>query len=90
MKIILNLCLTALTLIVLSTTLSGAPGPKKHLGIATYSVKGLESDIPGSFKALADDGFVVMEISNYDSNTGLVAGYKPAEYSALAKNTAWK
>jgi sugar phosphate isomerase/epimerase len=26
-----------------------------------------------------------MEISNYDSNTGLIAGYKPAEYSALAK-----
>jgi sugar phosphate isomerase/epimerase len=58
---------------------------KKHLGIATYSVKGLESDIEGSFKALADDGYVVMEISNYDANTGLVAGYKPADYSALVK-----
>ncbi len=58
---------------------------KKHLGIATYSVKGLESDIEGSFKALADDGYEVMEISNYDANTGMVAGYKPADYSALAK-----
>jgi len=26
-----------------------------------------------------------MEISNYDANTGLVAGYKPTEYAALAK-----
>jgi len=45
---------------------SRADNPKKHLGIATYSVKGLESDIEGSLKALADAGYVVMEISNYD------------------------
>jgi len=74
-----------LSLFVASSALAGEPGQKKHLGIATYSVKGLESDIEGSFKALADDGYVVMEISNYDSKTGLVAGYKPAEYAALAK-----
>ncbi len=70
---------------VTSSALSGASGPKKHLGIATYSVKGLESDIEGSFKALADDGYVVMEISNYNANTGKVAEYEPAEYAALAK-----
>ncbi|MCX6253149.1 MAG: sugar phosphate isomerase/epimerase [Bacteroidia bacterium] len=74
-----------LTLFVTSSAISGVTLPKKHLGIATYSVKGLESDIEGSFKALADDGYVVMEISNYDANTGMVAGYKPADYAVLAK-----
>jgi sugar phosphate isomerase/epimerase len=86
MKNILCLCAAAvMALFVTSSALSGAPGPKKHLGIATYSVKGLESDIEGSFKALADDGYVVMEISNYDAGKGTVAGYKPADYAALAK-----
>jgi sugar phosphate isomerase/epimerase len=76
---------TVLALFVTSSVLFGAPIPKKHLGIATYSVKGIESDIEGSFKALADDGYVVMEISNYDAGKGTIAGYKPADYSALAK-----
>ncbi len=58
---------------------------KKHLGIATYSVKGLESDLEGSFKSLAADGYVVMEIANYNAGTGLVAGKTPAEYAALAE-----
>jgi sugar phosphate isomerase/epimerase len=57
---------------------------KKHLGIATYSVKGLETDIEGAFKALADDGYTTMEISNYDAGSGKVAGYAPADYAALA------
>jgi sugar phosphate isomerase/epimerase len=74
-----------LSLFVASSALYGAKTPKKHLGIATYSVKGLESDIEGSFKALAADGYVVMEISNYDAGKGTVAGYKPADYAALAK-----
>lgn len=86
MRNFLCLCILAfVALFVTSSALSGAPGPKKHLGIATYSVKGLESDIEGSFKALADDGYDVMEISNYDAGKGTVAGYKPAEYAALAK-----
>lgn len=75
--------LTILTLLATSSTLPAAP--KKHLGIATYSVKGLESDIEGSFKSLADAGYVVMEISNYNAGTGTVAGFKPAEYAALAE-----
>jgi sugar phosphate isomerase/epimerase len=75
--------LTILTLLATSSTLPAAP--KKHLGIATYSVKGLESDIEGSFKSLADAGYVVMEISNYNAGTGMVAGYKPADYAALAE-----
>ena len=54
MKKFLSICIVpVLALFVTSSALSGAP--KKHLGIATYSVKGLESDIEGSFKALADD-----------------------------------
>jgi sugar phosphate isomerase/epimerase len=75
--------LTILVLLATSSTLAGAK--KKHLGIATYSVKGLESDIEGSFKSLADAGYVVMEISNYNAGTGMVAGLKPAEYAALAE-----
>ena len=86
MKKTLSFCFIAiLALFYTSSTSFGASSPKKHIGIATYSVKGLESDIEGAFKALADDGYVVMEISNYDAKTGLVAGYKPAEYAALAK-----
>lgn len=67
--------ITVLSLFVTGTVLTAARVPKKHLGIATYSVKGIESDIEGSFKALADDGYVVMEISNYDANSGKVAGF---------------
>jgi sugar phosphate isomerase/epimerase len=74
-----------LAMFVASLTLSGAPKSKKQLGIATYSVKGLESDIEGSFKALADAGYVVMEISNYNAGKGTVAGYTPADYAALAE-----
>ena len=86
MKKTLSICFIAvLSLFYITSTSFAASSPKKHIGIATYSVKGLESDIEGAFKALADDGYVVMEISNYDAKTGLVAGYKPAEYAALAK-----
>lgn len=86
MKKSLGLCVVAvLALLFTSSASFGAVNAKKHIGIATYSVKGLESNIEGAFKALADDGYVVMEISNYDANTGLVAGYKPTEYAALAK-----
>lgn len=86
MKNFLLVCMVAvITLFTTSSSVQAATGPKKHLGIATYSVKGLESDIPGSFRSLAEDGYVVMEISNYDAGSGLVAGYKPAEYAALAK-----
>jgi sugar phosphate isomerase/epimerase len=83
-----NLCLVVASVLVLSLTsrvLSGADAPKKHLGIATYSVKGLESDIEGAFKALSDDGYAVMEISNYNAGNGTVAGYKPTDYAALAE-----
>lgn len=86
MKKLSQLVIPVLVLVLTtSAALSGANGPKKHLGIATYSVKGIESDVEGSFKALADDGYVVVEISNYDAAKGTVAGYKPAEYAALAK-----
>jgi sugar phosphate isomerase/epimerase len=80
------LSVSVLAIFILLGTSSAVSGAhKKHLGIATYSVKGLESDIEGSFKSLAADGYVVMEISNYNAGTGLVAGLKPAEYAALAE-----
>lgn len=69
--------------IVTANPSDGAAG--KKLGIATYSVKGLESDIEGSFKALQSYGYTVMEISNYNASAGTVAGYKPADYAALAE-----
>lgn len=73
-----------LALVVTSSVQAGADA-KKHLGIATYSVKGLESDIEGSLKTLADAGYQVMEISNYNAAKGNVAGYAPADYAALVK-----
>ena len=68
-----------------SMVFAAEPAPKKkQLGIATYSVKGLESDIEGAFKSLQSDGYAVMEISNYNARNRTVAGYSPAEYAALA------
>lgn len=69
----------------LSFNVDGNGALRKHLGIATYSVKGLESDIEGSLKALADDGFEVMEISNYDAPSRTVVGYQPYDYAQLAR-----
>jgi len=68
------------------TCLEGATkAKKKQIGIATYSVKGLESDIEGSLKSLGEYGYNVMEISNYNAGRGQVAGYSPADYAALAE-----
>jgi sugar phosphate isomerase/epimerase len=76
-------CLVLVSVLMLSVTTIAQT--KKHLGIATYSVKGLESDLEGSFKSLSENGYVVMEIANYNAGTGLVAGKTPAEYAALAE-----
>ncbi len=72
-------------LFMTSMCLSGAPAPKKHIGVQVYSVKGFETDVTGSLKALADDGYVTLELANYNDKTGLVAGYKPAEFADLVK-----
>lgn len=79
--------LMLLALFVTSSVFSEANcQTKKHLGIATYSIKGLESNIEGAFESLQDDGYVVMEISNYNASTGTVAGeYSPVDYAALAE-----
>jgi sugar phosphate isomerase/epimerase len=75
-----------MALIFATAAFAGHPAlKKKQLGIATYSIKGLESDIEGAFKALQDDGYTVMEISNYNAREGTVAGYSPADYAALAE-----
>ena len=65
--------LVLVALLVGSSALAEVPGKKKKkLGIATYSVKGLESDIEGAFKSLQQDDYVVMEISNYNAREGTV------------------
>ena len=82
------LCLSVvavMALFITASTLSGAVAPKKHMGVQVYSVKGFETDVPGSLKTLADEGYVELEIANYDAATGLVAGIKPAEFAALVK-----
>jgi sugar phosphate isomerase/epimerase len=86
MKNILCYCVVAvMALFITSSTLSGATAPKKHMGVQVYSVKGFETDVAGSLKTLADEGYVALEIANYDAATGLVAGMKPAEFAALAQ-----
>ena len=85
MKKVLCLCIAALTLFVTASAIPGAAVPKKHMGVQVYSVKGFDSDVAGSLKTLADEGYVALEIANYEAATGLVAGMKPAEFAALAK-----
>jgi sugar phosphate isomerase/epimerase len=86
MKKIIALCSAALmVLFITSNTIGATDAPKKHLGIATYSVKGMDSDVEGSIKALAADGYAVMEVASYDAAKGTVSGYKPADFAALVK-----
>jgi sugar phosphate isomerase/epimerase len=86
MKKIILLCSAALmVLFITSTTMSGASVPKKHLGIATYSVKGFDTDLEGSLKSLQEDGFTVMEVASYDASKGTVSGLNPADFAALVK-----
>jgi len=87
MKTILRTqAIVLVALLVAATAFASEPGPKeKQLGIATYSVKGLESDIEGSFKSLQENGYTVMEISNYNARNRTIAGYTPKEYAELAE-----
>ncbi len=86
MKNIFRLNVAVLAVLLITTSaFAGAVVPKKHIGVQVYSVKGFETDVPGSLKTLADDGYVTLELANYDAATGLVAGYKPAEFAALVK-----
>lgn len=82
--------IAVLILLLTISTVADAQNPAKHLGIATYSIKGLESDIEGSFKSLSESGYVTMEISNYNAGAGTIAGYQPAEYAALAEKYGMK
>ncbi|RLD24656.1 MAG: hypothetical protein DRI70_08040 [Bacteroidetes bacterium] len=78
--------LVLVALLIASTSCTEAPGKtKKQLGIATYSVKGLESNLEGAFESLQQNGYVVMEIANYNADEGTVAGYSPSDYAALAE-----
>ena len=87
MKTLLRIpTLVVAVFLVASSTFAEEPAAKKKkLGIATYSVKGLESDLEGAFKSLQEDGYVLMEIANYNAREGTVAGYSPNDYAALVK-----
>jgi sugar phosphate isomerase/epimerase len=91
MKRITYACIAAFLLLLIPVSIVyGNVAPKKRLGIATYSVKGLETDIEGTFKSLAEFGYSTIEISNYNAGLGKVAGYSPADYAALAKKYGLK
>ena len=86
MKNIFRLNVAVLGVLLITTSaFGGTVVPKKHIGVQVYSVKGFETDVPGSLKTLADAGYSTLELANYDAATGLVAGYKPAEFTALVK-----
>jgi sugar phosphate isomerase/epimerase len=87
MKLSLRFLLPMLAALILSLpVMADSPlAKKKQLGIATYSVKGLESDLEGAFTSLQEDGYTVMEIANYNAGEGTVAGLSPKEYAALVK-----
>jgi hypothetical protein len=88
MKKILYVGVTAaLTLLLTIPAYCGNHGKIKQLGIATYSVKGLESDIEVPSKPWQKMAIRLWRFQ-YDANSGMVAGYKPADYAALATNTA--
>ena len=87
MKTFLRIPIILLATLLLSPAASAGepPAKKKQLGIATYSVKGLESDLEGTFKSLQADGYTLMEIANYNAREGTVEGYSPKDYAALVK-----
>ncbi len=86
MRKIQNWSITAIVLLFLSSTvLGGCASKEKQLGIAFYSVKGMDSDIENSLMSLANDGYTVGEASNYNADAGTFGEYQPAEYAELAK-----
>jgi len=73
-------------LLLASSAFAETPAAKKkQLGIATYSVKGLETDLEGTFKSLQQDGYKVMEIANYNARERTVEGLSPSDYAALVE-----
>ena len=86
MKKIYNWSVTALVLLfVTSSVLAGTAGKDKQLGIAFYSVKGMDSFIENSLESLASDGYTVSEASNYNADAGTFGDSQPTEYADLVK-----
>jgi sugar phosphate isomerase/epimerase len=85
-KLLGSIFVVAMAMLISAPILKGAEAPKKHLGVQVYSVKNFDIDVKGSLKTLADEGYVELEIANYDAASGLVAGMKPADFAALAKS----
>jgi len=51
---------------------------QKHIGLATYSVKGIREDPEQAFKRIADIGFKTVEICEYSD--GEIFGMKPVDF----------
>jgi len=71
--------------IILSTVISlvfiilGIPvNAQKHIGLATYSVKGIRENPDKAFKKIAEIGFATVEICEYKN--GEIFGMKPADF----------
>ncbi len=86
MKKTINLLFAAFMLLFSSAAvMAGNAGASKHMGIAFYSVKGMESDMETSLKSVANDGYVVAEASNYNAEAGLFGTYSPLDYVNIAE-----
>ena len=78
-----------MTLFVMSTW-AGQPAEKKKIGLATYSVKGIDRDPDKAFKEIAKIGYTDIEISNFNQQQGTVFGKKPAEFKAYLESFGLK
>ncbi len=59
-----------------SITLPGTA--QKHIGLATYSVKGIETDPDKAFERISEIGYKTIEICKYDN--GKIFGMNPVEF----------
>ncbi len=67
-----------------------APEAKKQIGLATYSVKGIDSDPDRAFKEIAEMGYTDIEISNFNQQQGTAFGKKPAEFKKYLESFGLK
>ncbi|MDX8337779.1 sugar phosphate isomerase/epimerase [Draconibacterium sp. IB214405] len=84
MKKSIQLLFAALVLLSFSAGVTaGNKAKSKQLGIAFYSVKGMDSDMEGSLKSVSNDGYVVAESASYNAQAGKFGEYSPTDYAAL-------
>lgn len=86
MKKSIQFLFAALVLLSFSASITaGNKAKSKQLGIAFYSVKGMDSDMEGSLKSVSDDGYVVAESASYNAEEGKFGAYSPTDYAALVE-----